>query len=173
MIVRGVIGCPICRREYPIELGVANFGGSPSPPGGEGDQGVRPALPPDAVWALLGLTNPGGFVVLVGSAARLAAPLAERMGGVHFVGINAPEDVEMSPALTLLRHPARIPLRQSVARGVVVGAESAREPWNSEGVRVLLKGLRLVAAADGISTPGVQQLAVGNGLWVGQKTAES
>ncbi len=163
MIVRGVVGCPICRREYPIDAGVVRFGGAAEAAGAAG------AAEPDAVWALLGLTSPGGFVVLVGSAARLAVPLAERMGGVHLVGVNAPGDIPASPALSLLAHPDRIPLRQAMARGVVLGAESATEPWVTEGVRVLLPGLRLVAAADSLSTPGLDQLAAGNGLWVGQK----
>jgi uncharacterized protein YbaR (Trm112 family) len=175
MILRGIIGCPICKREYAIADGVVRFGGTAvrryGGEGGRGDKGgtASTALTASTVWPLLGLTNPGGFVVLIGSATRLAAPLAEQMGGVHFVGINAPEDVEMSHGLTLLTHPSRVPLRESIARGVVVGGESAREPWLSEGTRVLLKGLRLVAAAERVSVQGLEQLAAGNGLWVGQK----
>lgn len=169
MIVRGVIGCPICKREYPIEDGVAWFGGTAADAAAASD--AVAAADADVVWALLGLTSPGGFVVLVGSASRLAPALAARMGGVHFVGVNPPGDVEFSPVLTLLTHPNRIPLRQSIARGVVLGAESAMEPWIGEGARVLLKGLRLVAVTDRVAVPELEQLATGNGLWVGQKTA--
>src|SRR3970282_2695445 len=84
---------------------------------------------PDVMWTLLGLTSPGGFVVLGGSAARLVRGLAERMGGVHFVGVNPPPDVEVSPVLTLLAHPDRIPLRRSMDRGVGLGADACRAPW--------------------------------------------
>jgi len=174
MIVRGVVGCPVCKREYRIEHGVVRFSGAAAEHAA--DPGRQPGVPteqdPDVVWALLGLTSPGGFVVLVGSASRLAPALAVRMGGVHFVGVNPPGDVACSPVLTLLAHPNQIPLRQSMARGVVLGAEVAAEPWISEGARVLLAGLRLVAVAETLSAPGLDQLAVGNGLWVGQKDRE-
>lgn len=166
MIVRGTVGCPVCRREYPIRHGVVHFAGA----GTAGRvEGALQATDPQVVWPLLGLTNPGGFVTLVGSAVRLAGALAERRGGVHFVGVNPPVGLAYSPELTLLAHPDKIPLRQSSARGVVLGAEAAREPWISEGTRVLLNGQRLVAVAESVSAPGLDQLAAGRGLWVGQK----
>jgi len=169
MIVRGIVGCPVCRREYPIQRGVVRFGaaGAAAEPAAMGA-----ASDPEVIWALLGLSGPGGFVVLVGSAARLARALAERMGGVHFVGVNAPADVECSAVLTLLAHPSTIPLRSSAARGVVLGAGWAREPWVGEGARVLLGGLRLVAVADAVSVPGLDQLAAARGMWVGQKSGQ-
>ncbi len=167
MITRGVVGCPVCRREYPIEDGVVRFGaGHPEP---VGDPGGAPPPDPDVVQALLGLGGPGGFVVLVGTAGRLAGPLAERMGGIHFVGTNPPPDVAASPALSLLVHPTRIPLRNAMARGVMLGAEYAAEPWIAEGTRVLLNGLRLVVVGEAVVAPDLERLAVGRGLWVGQK----
>jgi uncharacterized protein YbaR (Trm112 family) len=165
MIVRGVVGCPVCKREYPIADGVVRFGETAEA------AAAAEAAEPDAIWALLGLTSPGGLVVLVGSAVRLAGELARRMGGVHFVGMNAAEGIAMSPALTLLRHPDRIPLRHAVARGVVLGPEAAAAPWIGEGARVLLNGQRLVAVAETIAAPALDQLAAGQGLWVGQKRA--
>lgn len=169
MVTRGIVGCPLCRREYPINDGVADFAPDLATPAPPAASTAAPALDPDAVWALLGLGNPGGFVVLLGSAATLAGRLAQHMGGVHFVGVNAPAAVEVSPVLTLLRHQNSIPLRTAVARGVAVGRELAHEPWLSEGARVLLKGLRLVAQAEQAVVPGVTQLAAGRGLWVGEK----
>ena len=166
MIMRGIVGCPVCQREYPIRQGVVHFGETVATPA---TAATAEAADPDVIWTLLGLTSPGGFVVLGGSAARLVRGLAERMGGVHFVGVNPPPDVEVSPVLTLLAHPDRIPLRRSMARGVVLGADACREPWISEGARVLLTGLRLVAVAEAVSAPGLDQVAVGRGLWVGQK----
>lgn len=165
MIVRGLVGCPICHKEYPIEDGVVRFGAV------EGAEEAERAEPADsqAVGALLGLTGPGGFVVLVGSAARLAGALATRLDGVHLVTINAAAEPQASSPVSSLTHPNRIPLRDAMARGVVLGAESAAEPWVTEGARVLLPGLRLVAAAETLSAPGLDRLAVGNGLWVGRR----
>lgn len=164
-IVRGVIGCPACRREYPIRNGVAEFGGHPP------QTPAVHAAPEDAdvVAALLGLTNPGGFVILMGSAAALAARLRDRLAGVHLVGVNAPGGTEVSPALTLLHHERKIPLRSAVARGVVVPAEMAQPGWLGEAARVLLRGQRLVVAAEDVVVPGLEAVAAGRGLWVGQK----
>lgn len=164
-IMRGVIGCPVCRREYPIRDGVAEFGGQPPA------VPVAPAalLDPDTVAALLGLTNPGGFVILMGSAATLAPALVERIGGVHFVGVNAPDGTAVSPALTLLRHERSIPLRSAVVRGVVVPAEMSQAGWLEEGARVLLKGQRLVVAGGEGAVPGLTRIAAGQGLWVGER----
>src|SRR5256886_4597704 len=71
----------------------------------------------ETLQALLDLSGPGGYVVLVGAAARHAVGLAGLMGGIHFVGINAPADVEELPILSLLVCPSMIPLRQTIARG--------------------------------------------------------
>jgi len=110
-------------------------------------------------------------VALVGSAARHAVGLAGLMGGIHFVGINAPSDVAELPVLSLLVCDKLIPLRRAMARGVVVGLDRVAPPWIDEALRVLLRGRRLVIE-DERATPGagLKQLAVGEGLWVGEKT---
>jgi len=56
------------------------------------------------------------------------------MGGIHFVGVNAPDDVEELPVLSLLACEAMIPLRQTVARAVVVGPDRLGAPgWPKRG----------------------------------------
>ena len=93
------------------------------------------------------------------------------MGGIHFVGVDPPPDVEESLVLSLLRASETIPLRPSMARGVVLGADRAGAPWLDEAQRVLLRGRRLVV--EGGIPPqlsGVKALASGDGLWVGEKT---
>jgi hypothetical protein len=176
MVVRGLVGCPVCRREYAIADGVVHFGPtasgesatSPAPAAEHG-----PARDPVAVAALLGLIGPGGLVVLIGSAVGLAGSLATLLEGVHFVGVNAPLGASTSSRLSLLVHPHRIPLRHSVARGVVLGAEASCEPWWTEGARVLLPGRRLVAIAERAGGEDLVQLASGAGLWVGEKRSRS
>ncbi len=112
----------------------------------------------------------GGFVVLVGDAARHAPGLAALMAGVHFIGINAPPDLEELPALSLLRVGTVIPLRQAIARGVVVGRNLATSPWLVEAHRILLRGRRFVVEHDRPELPiGLEQLAAAKGLWVGEK----
>ena len=177
MVRSGILGCPVCRKEYPIVKGVVNFSargpGEGLPPRqkyavASGD----PPRSPDAqtLQALLDLSGPGGYVVLVGSAARHAVGLAALMGGIHFIGINAPPEVEELPVLSLLACETTIPLRRAMARAVVVGPERASPPWLNEALRVLLPGRRLVIEDELASAPaGLKQLAVGQGLWVGER----
>jgi len=167
MVRFGIVGCPVCRKEYPISKGIVDFGAtapsSKRPPASGGPSAVD-------LQALLELSGPGGFVTLVGDAARHAVGLAGLMAGIHFIGINAPPDMEELPVLSLLRTNTVIPLRQSIARGVVVGRDVATSPWLVEAHRILLRGRRFVALHDTPELPiGLEKLAVGKGLWVGEK----
>ncbi|MFQ6047137.1 MAG: hypothetical protein ACE5PT_12420, partial [Gemmatimonadales bacterium] len=166
---RGVVGCPTCEREYPVVDGVVTFGpdpwgaGLPEP----GDASASPDA--DTLHALLGLTTPGGYVVLLGSAARFAESLAQRLSGVHLVGVNAPPGIGAGSRLSLLRSPARLPLRTGMARGVVVGEEHCTDSWLKESARVLLRKLRLIALTEKAAIPGVQRLVSRSDLWVGER----
>ena len=178
MVQYGIIGCPVCHREYQVVEGIVNFGaigttpasaaeaGAPAGASGRGDNA------PDAptLQALLDLGGPGGIVVLLGSAARHAVGLAGLMSGIHFVGINAPPDLLELPVLSLLRCGRSVPLRGAVARAVVIGADSAAAPWLSEGTRVLLPGRRYVLESETATLPpGITQMAASDGLVVGEK----
>ena len=176
MVRSGVLACPQCGREYRIVKGVADFSG-----GGSREAGGVPAAPPLAsrlpppvdaqtLQALLDLSGPGGYVLLLGSAAHHAVGLAGLMGGIHFVGVNAPDDVEELPVLSLLACEAMIPLRQTVARAVVVGPDRLDARWVAEARRVLLPGRRLVIESEQVAAPpGLTQLALGHGLFVGER----
>ena len=169
-IVRGAVGCPACRAEFPIVEGVAYFG-----PAGAAAGGEEAAAPPDydaaALAAFLNLSGPGGYVVLVGAAARAGPALVEAVPGVHVVAVNPPPGVRPGPMLSLLVSPRALPVRTASVRGVALGAGHARGGWPAEGARVLLPGLRLVieGEAAGPLPAGVAELARGAGLRVGQR----
>jgi len=186
----GMVGCPVCRREFRIINGIVDFGragsGQRSEPVRAPGDGLappataprsplpassdRPPLPaPQVLQALLDLSGPGGIVALVGQAARYGEGLAGLMAGIHFVGINGPVDLTELPVLSLAVAPDQIPLRDASVRGVVVGADAARAPWLGEAVRVLLRGRRLVIEGEDAAPPGVTRRAAGDGLWVGEK----
>src|SRR5712691_10025353 len=182
MVRSGILGCPVCHREYPIVKGVVHFsGGEGTPLRDKNTQSLRgvpsppsslPALAVDAqtLQALLDLSGPGGYVVLLGSAARHAVGLAGLMGGIHFVGVNAPPEVEELPVLSLLACEAMIPLRQTVARAVVVGPDRLGAAWLAEARRVLLPARRLVIESERVAAPaGLTQLALGHGLFVAER----
>jgi len=178
MVRSGLVGCPVCHREYPIARGIVNFRRSKERVSKE-SSGPRPAYAPPSplpsadatnLQALLELSGPGGYVVLVGSAVRQAPRLSGLMQGVHFVGINAPVEMEEQEMLSLLSATEKVPLRTSVARGVVVGADLATSSWLVEAHRVLLRGRRFVVENEEPELPiGLVKLAAENGLWVGEK----
>ena len=167
-VVAGVIGCPVCHNEYTIREGVAVFATDPSAVGATFvDHPVGIDAP--TTQALLNLSGPGGNVALVGSAALLAADLADLVGGVHFVACNAPLAVRGSSRVSVLYAPVSIPLRSSSMRGIVVGSEMSRDLWIEEAVRVLLRGTRFLCIGQPACPDGIRQLAVGDGIVVGEK----
>jgi len=179
MVRSGLLGCPVCHNEYPISRGIVNFRRSKERVAKDSSSGPRPAYSPPSplpsadaaqLQALLELSGPGGYVVLVGAAVRQAPRLAKLMAGIHFVGVNPPPDMEEQSALSLLYASEKIPLRTAVARGVVVGADLATSPWLVEAHRALLRGRRFVVENEEPELPiGLLKLAAENGLWVGEK----
>lgn len=172
MVRSGLVGCPVCHKEYPIARGIVNFRRSKERVAR--DSYVPPSPLPFAdashLQALLELSGPGGYVVLIGSAVHHAAHLGRLMPGIHFVGVNPPAELEEGPALSLLYASERVPMRSSVARGVVVGADLAISPWLVEAHRVLLRGRRFVVENEEPDLPiGLVKLAAEKGLWVGEK----
>jgi uncharacterized protein YbaR (Trm112 family) len=180
MVRSGLIGCPVCHKEYPISRGIVNFRRTKERVSSDMSSGPRPAYRPPSplpsadaarLQALLELSGPGSYVVLVGSAVRQAPRLSSLMEGIHFVGINAPLEMEEQPMLSLLYANERVPLRTSVSRGVVVGADLATSPWLVEAHRVLLRGRRFVVENEEPELPiGLVKLAAESGLWVGEKS---
>lgn len=175
----GLVGCPVCRREYAIARGIVDFrrsrerlaGAEAAVPSRRAHTPPSPLPSADAatLQALLELSGPGGYVVLIGAAVRQAVALSALMEGVHFVGINGPPDLAEQPMLSLLYASEKVPLR-TVARGVVVGADLATSPWLVEAHRVLLRGRRFVVETEHPELPiGLVQLAAADGLWVGEK----
>ncbi len=162
-VLRGIIGCPQCHAEFRIEQGVGRFGKPDEP------KDDAPVPDPSALQAFLGLTNPGGYVALLGSAARAGAELAALLGGVRLVAVNAPPDVARGPMLSLLESTASIPLKTGSVRGVVVGGERAGSSWLDEAVRTALPGQRIVVLSDAGDVKGVERMATGPGVWVGVK----
>ena len=175
MVRSGVLGCPVCGREFAILKGVVQFSGSREQEAGPGTAAEGPAprspLPAaETLQALLDLSGPGGYVVLLGSAARHAVGLAGLMGGIHFIGIDAPPDVEELPVLSLVACDTMIPLRRTMARAVVVGRDRAEAAWLAEGHRILLPGRRLVVERDDVTPPpGLTRVASGQGLLVAER----
>src|SRR2546421_9644991 len=170
MVRSGMLGCPVCGKEYPIVRGVAHFSGGGMRDAGSVASGEpthlasRISHPADVqtLQALLDLSGPGGYVLLLGSAARHAVGLAGLMGGIHFVAVNAPDDVEELPVLSLLACETMIPLRQKVGRAAVVGPGPLGPQWPAAAPRGL-RPRRRVGVERRAGAPPARAPPVGGG----------
>lgn len=165
-VLRGTLGCPVCQAEYRIEAGVADLGGSPpalARPPAAGGPGAA------ALLAFLGIEGPGGYLALVGDAARFAGGLAMALPGVHLVAVNPVETPPASPGLSVLRA-RRMPVKARSLRGVVVGAPEAADPaWQADAIRAVLPGLRATGTGPLPSVAGFEVLGAAEGWWVGMR----
>lgn len=160
-VIAGRLGCPVCGRTWPVVEGVAELGGPPpGPPSGA-------VLDPAAMHVLLGLSGPGGYAALVGSAAEAWRGLAAELKGVALVAVNPPAGIaDAAPALSVVRAPL-IPLKARSLRGVVLGAEVSNDPhWVREAARATLPGLRVVGRGAEPELPELELLASAEGHWV-------
>lgn len=156
----GLLGCPVCGRTFALSEGIPDFGGAPVSPSSD------TALGGDAITALVGLSGPGGYLVLVGAPARAWREVEQLNPGVGLVAVNPATGVHDEPGVTVLRS-ERLPLKSHSMRGVVLGRPFAdAEPWLDDAVRAVLPGLRVVG--EGRTPPGdrLELLATAGGVWV-------
>jgi len=167
MVVRGVLGCPICQREFRINRGVAVF--ELNGRTGEAAPAVTTSVAADAIVAFLGLEGPGGYLGLFGSASAFAADLETDLPGVHLVVLNPPDGCLSSPSVSLLRGPTA-PIKSRSLRGVVLGGDIGSNPdWQKEAGRCVLPGLRVVGQGTPPRLPELESLGEAGGWWVARK----
>lgn len=158
----GSLGCPVCGQVFPIEVGIADFGGG-APASGD------TALTAEAIVALLGIHGPGGYLAMIGAATTLAALVAELLPDVRLVLINPPEGTADSDQGSVIRS-GRFPLKQGSMRGVIVGQDAAGDPvWIEGAAGATLGGLRVVAEGPPPDRPDLEVLASAGGVWVGKR----
>ena len=160
---RGTLGCPSCGAVYHVRDGVLEAGDAPVPSADEAVPGG------DALAAFAGLGGPGGYMVLVGSAAGRWAEVQAAVPGVHLVLVNPPAGVAEVRGTSVLRA-ARLPLRSGSMRAVVLGAPCGGDPaWVAEAARVVLPGLRVVGHGAAPAGAALALLGEAEGWWVAQR----
>ncbi len=158
----GTLGCPVCGRTYQLEDGVLDTGDAPAP-----EPRGASALDSDALTTLVGLSGPGGYLILVGATGALWSEVAELNPGVALVAVNPPADVTDGAELSVLRG-ARLPIKTGAMRGVVLGRPFADDPrWVRDAARVVLPGLRVVGEGSDPAPELIELLASAEGVWVG------
>jgi uncharacterized protein YbaR (Trm112 family) len=156
----GRLGCPVCGRTYSLANGILDLGGEiPDAPGST-------LLEPEALTALVGLSGPGGYLVLVGSPADRWPEVSELNPGVGLVAVNPGPEIAEAPGISIIRS-ALLPLKTRSMRGVVLGSPYGGDPrWIADAVRVVLPGLRIAGEGE-IPSSGIDLMASAGGVWVG------
>lgn len=126
-VVEGLIGCPVCHARYHVEGGVLVMGTD----GGAGtDPAVLMADDPEEtirLAALLGLTEPGGLVLLAGGWSALAPSLA-RTFQVQVLVADPPLPI-LGGGVSTMRGAARVPLAPRALRAAALDEPALAEPF--------------------------------------------
>ncbi len=158
-VIAGQLGCPVCGWTTTVVDGAVDFGGGDPTTSGT-------SLSPEAVHTLLGVSGPGGYVALAGGATAAAEALAAHLPGVRLVAVNPPARLGPAFPASVVRGGA-LPLKSRSLRGVVLGADLARDPaWVRDAIRATLPGLRVVGEGPAPELPEVDVLAEAGGVWV-------
>jgi hypothetical protein len=171
-VVDGTLGCPVCYRQYVIRDGAAWFtatapaeGALPLTIGAEpGDDDVVRAA------ALLGLTEPGGIVVLGGSWAAYAAAVVAH-GAAHAVTLNMAARDTGPQEISALVVDDDLPFATGSVRAIALEVASAA--LLASAARTLRRRGRLVAPADAAVPDGMTVLARDAAVWVGERATVS
>jgi hypothetical protein len=167
-IVQGELGCPICEARYAVRDGVANFRGAerafPSETSSTAPQDASAAALRAA--ALLGLTEPGGLVVLAGEWSACADALHGLAEGVQLLALDPAPTLRSGGALSLALIPDALPLAAASARGIALDAAHATPSLLAAASRALAPGGRLIAPASARVPESLQELARDDEQWV-------
>jgi uncharacterized protein YbaR (Trm112 family) len=170
-IVDGLLGCPVCRAEYPVRKGVADFRREPPSPL---EAPPDPFLRGDATTAMrlaafLGLSDAHGFVVLLDEWGAQASALRELVE-TPLLLVDPPPGREGEPGISVVLSDGVPPLAPGAARATAIGRATAERA--AAGVRVTRSGGRLIGPASLALPDGVREIARDDELWVGEKEPE-
>jgi hypothetical protein len=166
-IAEGTLGCPVCRRTYAVRDGVAWFTDSPV-----ADVGLTPVASGSddramRLAALLGLTEPGGIVVLGGTWSDCATAIAE-LGVAHVVIVNAASPTDGPQEVSCIAVDDRLPFAAGSVRAIALDARLAT--LLPSAADVLRSRGRLVGPAVSALPNDVAELARDDQDWVGERT---
>ncbi len=158
----GEFGCPNCRDRFPVAEGFADLRPPPRGPApgedadsaGEGAAAHREAGSEDAsaegaasralrLAAALGVAEGPGLIVVPDRHRDEAGPLARLVRGIEVVVVGWRGRAVVAEGVSAFVTGPKLPLRDGVARGVVV-AGGEGEGWWGESLRVLMPGGRIV-----------------------------
>lgn len=173
-IMSGALGCPVCRTQYPIDAGIADFTAVvPVATAGVTRPVTRDAADAGALAlklaALLDLTDASGYVVLLGPWTRVAHAL-RAVVPVSVLVVNPLDDVRIGDGVSAVRA-GRVPLLAGSARAVALHAADAAPAGEDDGLlasclRAVRPGGRVVGDRSLAPPPDVTVLAEDDAHWV-------
>ncbi|HJR64014.1 MAG TPA: hypothetical protein VJ803_09940 [Gemmatimonadaceae bacterium] len=170
-IVRGVLGCPVCHAEYPIDDGIVDFRDSAAaaPPRRSTRSGAALEEEPLRLAALLGLASPGGFVTLTGGWAVYANALGRLAERVHVLVMDPGEEVRSGGGISIAIAGGHLPLHPGAARGIALDESHVSPGLLAAAADALRAHGRLVAPATALVPVGMRELARDARHWVAEK----
>jgi hypothetical protein len=170
-IVRGVLGCPVCHAEYPINEGIVDFRDSAL--AAHTRRSTRAGAAPDEesarLAALLDLSSPGGFVTLTGSWAACAVALGELTERVHVLVMDPGEQVRSGGGISVALAGGHLPLQPGTSRGIALDELHVSPGLLAAAADALRPHGRLVAPATALVPLGTRELARDARHWVAEK----
>ena len=167
-VLEGTLGCPVCRAEYPIHDGIADFTDRATP--ARATASPLETLPPaDHLAAMLNLGDALGFAVLIGAWGARADALIELVDAPPLLLVDPPAGVVMGHGLSGIRATGSLPLATGAARAVAIDATDPARV--ADAVRVTRVGGRIVAPAESPVPDAVRELARDGTVWVGERLA--
>lgn len=168
-IVEGVLGCPVCSRQFPVRSGVVDFRTS--------DGNALSASPqPDAasatrLAAFMNLTDAQGFALLIGSRGA-HAELLMQLVETPLILVDPPANISGQPGISVIRTDGEaLPLARGAARSTAIDAASPRRAHAAaDATRVMG---RIVAPAELALPMGVRELARDEVDWVGERESSA
>lgn len=164
-VLEGMLGCPICRAEFPIREGEALFAaGAPAP-----------TVPPDPemgmrLAAFLDLTDERGFAILCGAWGAHAEEVRV-ISNTPLLLVNPPKGVDVS-ATGIVRVDDRLPLASQSARAAALD-EAGADGLAASAVAAVRSRGRVVGPVALRLPDGVQELTRDALMWIGEKNAAS
>lgn len=176
-IVEGVLGCPVCRRQYPVRRGEVDFSeGRPAEATSTVEPGAESTSPPSdedvlRARALLSLDDAGGIVLLGGALARFAHSLADEAQVAPLL-FNVPAWAwREGDVPSAIRSRDGLPVARGALRAAWLDAGTATPRVLADAAAALRAGGRLMAPATVPLPEGVRRLAADEEHWVAEATA--
>ena len=166
-VIEGTLGCPTCRREYPIHGGIVSFDAKPQTDSTTRSVGAREADGAVRVGAFLAVTE-GITIALVGDWGRYASDVADLVG-LRAFAINPSEAVTESEHVGVLHSDNRLPFKSGSLRGIAIDASGWSDADIARSTHTLAAGGRLVAPASSSVPDDIEEIARDDRYWVGEK----